>query len=121
MANCDDCKYQCPEEDYESGVWYFYCKQGLEMSEDDFECEGYEPKEEVYVYENCAKIYKDRMKETYKPCDSQCLQGVTIYFRDVKDLRCGDNFVITEINRSFMSDIPTVKLQKIYKCGENND
>ena len=114
MANCNDCRFGYWEETFEDA--YFVCEKCIYDEEN---CKEFEKLKESDNFINYD--FLNQNKDYICDCSCQSLQGFEILFRNIKDLKCGDTFVITEIHRNSTSDVPTVKLQKIYKYGENND
>ena len=113
MPNCDNCKNGYYDSYFDSeGIFdtHFVCEKGLEPKNGDFECEGFEPEPELKI--------KETPKE-YQSCDSCSLQGCTIYFKNEKDLKCGDTFILTSMSRSSTCGIYGVELQKVYPYNDN--
>lgn len=113
MSECENCEHRMPE--CEDWCWYFTCEKGLEMQDDDFECEDFEPKQEIKTN------YKLEVPtECISQCSNQSLQGCTIHFKDIKDLKCGDIFVLKSLSHSRFEkgEIWNAELQKVYKVGE---
>ena len=116
MNNCDNCKNGYWDDYFDSEVMidsHFVCEKGLEVQDNDFVCSGFEP------YEESKSHYELEIpKECTIQCNNQSLQGCTIYFNNINDLRCGDMFVLKSMSRSSSFGVYCVELQKIYKSRE---
>ena len=108
MTKSEECKHGYWEETLEDA--YFVCEKGLYDCEN---CEGFEKVEDSKV-DLDSKHFFEALKEYVNDCSSSSLQGCTIYFKDIKDLKCGDTFVLKSMARSSTCGVYGVELQKIY-------
>ena len=105
MTKSEECKHGYWEETFEDA--YFVCEKGQ------YDCEKVEKIEDSKV-DLDSKHFFEVPKEYVDNCSSSSLQGCTIYFKDIKDLKCGDTFVLKSMARSANFGIYGVELQKIY-------
>lgn len=104
----EECKHGYWEETLEDAYWV--CEKGVYDCEN---CEQFEKIENSEVDLDSKKFF-DVPKDYVRNCSSSSLQGCTIYFKDVKDLKCGDVFVLKSMSRSANCGVYGVELQKIY-------
>lgn len=108
MAKREECKYGYWEETFEDA--YFVCEKCLYDCEN---CKEFEKVEDSKINLNSKHFFKIS-KEYMNNCSSSSLQNCTVYFKDIKDLKCGDTFVLKSIIRSSNLGVYSLELQKIY-------